>query len=115
MVIILILALSVLALQQLEANGRVNLDWLRNTVGMVLPVENLFPAPAQPTVVPVEPTSRASRRGRLAGARGLSGSGRPATGGTTAGGTTAAHRRARGSDGRPDHGGMSGNRSCEIG
>lgn len=55
-VIILILALSVLALQQLEANGRVNLDWLRNTVGMVLPVENLFPAPAQPTVVPVEPT-----------------------------------------------------------
>lgn len=55
-VIILILALSVLALQQLEANGRVNLDWLRNTVGMVLPVENLFPAPAQPTVVPVEPS-----------------------------------------------------------
>ena len=37
------------------------------------------------------------------------------TGGTAVGGTAAAHRRARGGsrgpDGRPDHGGMSGNRS----
>lgn len=50
-IIVLILALSVLALQQLEANGRVNLDWLRNTVGAVLPVEKVFPDPDQSLTV----------------------------------------------------------------
>lgn len=53
-IIVLILALSVLALQQLEANGRVNLDWLRNTVGAVLPVEKVFPDPDQSLTVDPE-------------------------------------------------------------
>lgn len=61
LVILLLLAVCVLVLRQLESSDKLSLDGLRSTVGQVIPLEGLFPDPemdplpqesAQPEVTP---------------------------------------------------------------
>ncbi len=51
LIIALLLLVAVIALRQLEANGKLSLNWMRNSVGVLVPLDGVFPVP-EPTVAP---------------------------------------------------------------
>ncbi|MGJ4850059.1 hypothetical protein ACH6CV_07395 [Bacillota bacterium Meth-B3] len=51
LIVALLLLVAVIALRQLEANGTLSLNWMRRSVGVLVPLDGVFPAP-EPTVAP---------------------------------------------------------------
>ena len=67
LIVVLVLLIAVLALRQLEANGRISLDVLRNSIGVLVPLDKVFPTPGpnednlkdeQPDITPVPQISQ---------------------------------------------------------